>query len=178
MIEEAQRRAARAGLGERCTFQVQDLCNLRVRGQFDLVLAVTVLQHILDPAGLRSAITAMSRHLAPGGRMVLLEAAPDDEVNHCDTTVFKARRRAVYLDLLRTCGLHVRGLTGVDPARFRYRLLPHIRNLPRWMASGLLAAATGLSVPINALWGRWAVQRSWHAVFVLEVAESGERSDG
>lgn len=178
MIEEAQRRAKRAGLAERCTFEVQDVCNLQVHGQFDLVLAVTVLQHILDPAGLRAAITAMSRHLAPGGRMVLLEAAPDVETNRCDTTVFKARQRAVYLDLLRSCGLHVRVLTGVDPVRFRYRLLRHIRNLPRWMASGLLAAAVGLSVPSNALWGRWAVRHSWHAVFVLEVAESGDRPDG
>ena len=177
MIEEARRRAARAGLAERCDFQVQDVCNLQVHGQFDLVLAVTVLQHILDPVGLRAAITAMSRQLAPGGRMILLEAAPAEDVSRCDTTVFKARRRAVYLDLLRSCGLHVRLLTGVDPAPFRSRLLPHIRNLPRWMAAGLLALATGLSVPINALWGRWAVHRSWHAVFVLEAA-SGADSHG
>ncbi len=178
MIEEAQRRAARAGLGESCDFQVQDVCNLQVQGQFDLVLAVTVLQHILDPAGLRAAITAMARQLAPGGRMILLEAAPDDDVSRCDTTVFKARRRAVYLEMLRSCGLHVRVLTGVDPAPFRSRLLPHIRSLPRWLAAALLALATGLSVPINALWGRSAVHRSWHAVFVLERAESGADRHG
>jgi 2-polyprenyl-3-methyl-5-hydroxy-6-metoxy-1,4-benzoquinol methylase len=178
MIQEAQRRAARSGLAESCTFQVQDVCSLRVSGQFDLVLAVTVLQHILDPAGLRAAITAMSRQLAPGGRMVLLEAAPDDEVSRCDTTVFKARRRSAYLELLRGCGLQVRVLTGVDPAPFRSRLLPHLRTLPRWMATALLALATALSVPINALLGRWAVRHSWHAVFVLEAGKSGGHSHG
>ena len=178
MIEEAERRAAQAGVAGRCTFQVQDVSDLRVGGQFDVVLAVTVLQHILDPAGLRAAVTAMSQRLAPGGRIVLLEAAPDMAVSRCDTTVFRARRRAVYLDLFRGCGLRVRALTGVDPAPFRSRLLPHIRRLPRWWATTLVALATGLSLPVNALWGRWAVRRSWHAVFVLERAEAGDRRHG
>jgi SAM-dependent methyltransferase len=178
MIEEARRRAARAGVAERCTFQVQDVCDLQLRGQFDMVLAVTVLQHILDPAGLRAAALGLSRCLAPGGRMVLLEAAPDDEVSRCDTTVFKARRRGVYVELFRACGLRLRSLAGVDPAPFRSRLLPHIRRLPPWLAAALLAVATGASLPINALSGRWAVRRSWHAVFVLERAAAGDRPHG
>src|SRR5581483_226902 len=138
MIEEAERRAARAGVAERCRFHVQDVSDLKIGGQFDVVLAVTVLQHILDPVGLRAAVTAMSRRLAPGGRIVLLEAAPGNAVSRCDTTVFRARRRAVYLDLFRACGLRVRALTGVDPAPFRSRLLPHIRRLPRWWATTLV----------------------------------------
>jgi ubiquinone/menaquinone biosynthesis C-methylase UbiE len=178
MIEEAERRAAHAGVGERCTFHVQDVSDLEIGAEFDVVLAVTVLQHILDPDRLRAALTGMSRRLAPGGRIVLLEAAPDEDVSRCDSTVFKARRRALYLDLFRACGLRVRELTGVDPAPFRSRLLPHIRKLPRWWAAALLALATGLSLPVNALLGRWAVGRSWHAVFVLEAAESGGRTHG
>ncbi|HWG32459.1 MAG TPA: class I SAM-dependent methyltransferase [Steroidobacteraceae bacterium] len=175
MIEEAERRAAHAGVAQRCRFQVQDVSDLEVGGQFDLVLAVTVLQHILDPIGLRAAVTAMARRLAPGGRIVLLEAAPDTDVRRCDSTVFKARRRAIYLDLFRACGLCVQAVTGVDPAPFRSRLLPHIRELPRWSAAALLALATGLSLPVNALLGRWAAGRSWHAVFVLETAERHPR---
>jgi ubiquinone/menaquinone biosynthesis C-methylase UbiE len=178
MIEEAERRSAQAGVAERCTFHVQNVSDLRVGGQFDVVLAVTVLQHILDPVDLRAAIIAMSRRLAPGGRMVLLEAAPDNPVGRCDTTVFRARRRAVYLDLFRACGLRVRVLTGVDPDPFRYRLLPHIRTLPRWLAAALVTLATGLSLPVNALLGRWAVGRSWHAVFVLEASEGGDLAHG
>jgi ubiquinone/menaquinone biosynthesis C-methylase UbiE len=170
MIEEAQRRAAEAGVAGRCTFHVQDLSDLDIQGQFDRVLAVTVLQHILDPVGLHAAIAAMSRRLAPGGRMVVLEAAPDGEVSRCDTSVFRARRREVYLDLFRACGLRLRALTGVDPAPFRTWLLPHVRRLGPGLTPGLLALATGLSLPINALLGRFAVRRSWHAVFVLEAA--------
>jgi len=52
MIAEAERRAARAGVAHRCRFLVQDAAALDVGGTFDLVLAVTVLQHILDPAAL------------------------------------------------------------------------------------------------------------------------------
>jgi ubiquinone/menaquinone biosynthesis C-methylase UbiE len=178
MIEEAERRAVQAGVAERCMFHVQDVSDLEVGAEFDVVLAVTVLQHILDPERLRAALTAMSHRLAPGGRIVLLEAAPDQDVSRCDSTVFTARPRALYLDLFRACGVRVRVLTGVDPAPFRSRLLPHIRKLPRWWAAALLALATGLSLPVNALLGRWAVGRSWHAVFVLEAAEGRGRTHG
>jgi 2-polyprenyl-3-methyl-5-hydroxy-6-metoxy-1,4-benzoquinol methylase len=168
MIAEAQRRAHSDGVERRCQFQVQDLSELELGSQFDAVLAVTVLQHILDKTRLRAAVTAMARHLAPGGRMVVLEAAPDRDVNSCDTSVFRARHREEYLDLFRECGLRLRTLTGVDPAPFRTRLLPHIRQLSPRLTGPLLALATGLSIPVNALFGRRALRRSWHAVFVLD----------
>ncbi|MDB6087935.1 MAG: SAM-dependent methyltransferase [Gammaproteobacteria bacterium] len=168
MVAQAERRAAIAGLAGQCRFEVQDLSELNVGGQFDRVLGVTVLQHILDAAALRRALVAMTAHLAPGGRMILLEAAPVAAVSRCDSTVFRARRRDVYLDLFRSCNLELRALTGVDPAPFRTRLLPHVRTLPRHLSWSLLALATALSLPIEALFGRRAVGRSWHAVFVLE----------
>ena len=168
MIAEAQRRARSAGVADRCRFQVQDLSELDVGAQFDRVLAVTVLQHIVDPFSLHAAVAAMARHLAPGGRMIVLEAAPDRDVSSCNTSVFRARNRDAYLQLFRNCGLRLGALTGVDPAPFRTRLLPHVRKLSPRLSGPLLWLATGLSVPINALLGRRAVQRSWHAVFVLE----------
>ena len=173
MIEEAQRRAVAESVAERCTFHVQDLSALDVAGEFDEVLAVTVLQHILDPMSLHAAVTAMSRRLAPGGRMVVLEAAPDSEVSRCDTSIFRARHREVYLELFRAGGLRLRALTGVDPAPFRTWLLPYVRELPRALTPALLALATGLSVPVNAFLGRWAARRSWHAVFVLDRQSEG-----
>lgn len=173
MIAQAQQRAAADGVSDRCRFQVQDLSNLRVSEQFDLVLGVTVLQHILDPHALRAALLAMTARLAPGGRMVLLEAAPTVPMNRCDSTVFRARHRDVYLAMIRDCNLELRALTGVDPAPFRTRLLPYARKLPGKLSLGLLAAATVLSLPIDALFGRRAVKRSWHAVFVLEKSIGG-----
>jgi hypothetical protein len=106
--------------------------------------------------------------------MILLEAAPIAEVKRCDSTVFAARRRDVYLELFKSCNLQLEALTGVDPAPFRTRLLPHVRRLPRSVSLGLIALATALSLPIDAIWGRRAVNRSWHAVFVLEHRTGGK----
>jgi SAM-dependent methyltransferase len=175
MIEEARRRAARAGLAERCRFIVQDSAALDAGEPFDLVLGVTVLQHILDPQALRAAIAGIARHAGPRGRIVLLEAAPTASAARCDSTVFKARQRAVYLRLFEDSGLRLRAITGVDAAPFRTGLLPYLPRLPRSLALAALAGATALSVPIDALLGRRAIERSWHALFVLEHARSGGR---
>jgi SAM-dependent methyltransferase len=177
MIAEAQRRAAAEGVADRCRFRVQDLSKLDVGEQFDVVLGVTVLQHILDPDLLRAAVRKMTAHLAPGGRMILLEAAPRAKVSRCDSTVFRARQRDVYLELFRNCNLELRALTGVDPAPLRMRLLPYLRKLPRKISMSLLVLTTALSLPVDALFGRRAVNQSWHAVFVLEQ-KSGGRDHG
>jgi 2-polyprenyl-3-methyl-5-hydroxy-6-metoxy-1,4-benzoquinol methylase len=173
MIDEARRRAADAGLGDRCRFLVQDSSVLDAGEPFDLVLGVTVLQHILDPQALHAAVTQIARHAAPHGRIVLLEAAPTALAQRCDSTVFKARQRAVYLRLFEDCGLRLRGITGVDAAPFRTWLLPRLPRLPRHLALAALACATALSVPVDALIGRRAVERSWHAVFLLERLRGG-----
>jgi SAM-dependent methyltransferase len=168
MIAEARRRAELQDVSLRTRFIVQDLAHLDANGTFDLILGVTVLQHILDPEALRSAVKRMADHLAPGGRMVLLEAAPSSIAKHCDTTVFRARQRSVYLDLFAEQGLQLRAISGVDPAPFKTWLLPHLRGLPRPLGLAALAAVTLASTPIDVLFGRVAVQRSWHAVFVLQ----------
>jgi SAM-dependent methyltransferase len=173
MIDQARRRAAVEGVADHCDFRVQDLSRLDVEGPFDLVLGVTVLQHILDPELLHAAVRGMTARLAPGGRMVLLEAAPAAVVDRCDSTVFRARQRDVYLKLFEECGLELRGLTGVDPAPLRMRLLPHLRKMPRRVSMSLLVLTTALSLPVDALFGRRAVKQSWHAVFVLEKKIGG-----
>ena len=168
MIAEAKRRAGEQGIAERCRFLVQDLAELDAGEKFDLVLGVTVLQHILDANALAAAVQRMTDHLAPGGRMVLLEAAPARLAKHCDTSVFRARERSVYLDLFAQAGLTVRALTGVDPAPFKTWVLPHLRALHPRLAWSAVALVTALSTPVDVLFGRRAVERSWHAVFVLE----------
>jgi SAM-dependent methyltransferase len=173
MIAQARQRAAAEGVAGRCRFEVRDLATLDLGERFDLVLGVTVLQHILDPRQLRAALAAMTAHLAAGARMVLLEAAPASMVDRCDSTVFSARHRNVYQDLFRDGDLDLRAMTGVDPAPFRPRLLPHVRTLPARLSFGLLALATALSLPINAFFGRRALGSSWHAVFVLETKNRG-----
>jgi SAM-dependent methyltransferase len=175
MIAEARRRAAAEGLANRCRFEAQDLSELDAGAKYDLVIGVTVLQHILDPAALAAAVARMTAHLAPGGRMVLLEAAPARHAKHCDTSIFRARLRSEYLELFGDCGLRLQTVTGVDPSPFKYRLLPHLKRLPRPIAVGATTAASLLSLPIDALLGRHAVHRSWHAVFVLTRDADQER---
>lgn len=172
MIAEARRRTSAQGLAPGCRFVVADLASMAFKTRFDLVLGVTVLQHILDPAALSAALRALAEHLAPGGRIVLLEAAPTGNIENCNTTVFVARPRERYLELIRACGLEIRAITGVDPAPFRRSLLPLLSKLPRAASRALLPLASAASLPINGLFGRLAVRRSWHAVFVLERAGS------
>jgi SAM-dependent methyltransferase len=173
MITEAHRRAKAMGVANRCRFLVQDLAQLDAGETFDLIVGVTVLQHILEPQALRTAVQRMTDHLAPGGRMVLLEAAPARVAKHCDTTVFRARERGVYLDLFAEAGLEPRAMTGVDPAPFKTWLLPHLRRLPRSVGLSALALVTLASAPIDMIFGRRALKQSWHAVFVLERAAGG-----
>jgi 2-polyprenyl-3-methyl-5-hydroxy-6-metoxy-1,4-benzoquinol methylase len=73
MIAEAERRAQASGLAGRCRFLVQDSAALEIGGTFDLIVCVTVLQHMLDVGQMRSALNRMALHLAPQGRLVLLK---------------------------------------------------------------------------------------------------------
>jgi len=177
MIAEARRRAIDEGLGERCRFAQGDLATLDTGERYALVVGVTVLQHILDRERLRAAIARLAAHLACGGRMVLLEAAPTRRQTRCDSPIFVARDLETYLALFADCGLEPRAITGVDPAPFKTLLLPLYARLPRPLAVAALALATTLGAPIDILFGRRAVQSSWHKVFVLEHA-GGRRNAG
>ncbi|MGH8220910.1 MAG: class I SAM-dependent methyltransferase [Steroidobacteraceae bacterium] len=175
MIEEARRRTRASGVAQSCCFLVQDCAELDVEGPFDLILSVTVLQHILDIGALLAAARRIVRHLAPDGRLVVLEAAPARTANHCNSPVFRARHRDFYRRLFEECGLGVHAVTGVDPAPFKTWLLPHLARLPRPAALGALALATALSAPIDVPFGRLMPRRSWHAVLVLARAGGGAR---
>jgi len=177
MVAQARQRAQRAGLIDRCRFMTQDLAALEAGEHFDLILGVTVLQHILDTRALRAAVTRMTEHLAEGGRMVLLEAAPTRLASECDSTIFKARRRSEYLELFASCGLRLQAITGVDPAPFKMRLLPHLSRLPRRLSMFATTLASALSLPIDTVFGRRAVARSWHAVFVLDRLREGQHAN-
>lgn len=167
MIAEARRRAAAQPSRGRCRFLVQDLPALETDENFELVLSVTVLQHILEPAAVRAALQRMKDHLSEDGLLILLEAAPRCPLATCDSAVFRARPRGSYLRLFAECGLEVRAVCGVDPAPFKTWLLPHLPRLSGRVRLTALAMVTALSLPIDLLFGRRAVQSSWHAVFVL-----------
>ena len=170
MIEQAGRRAAAQGVAAHCRFLAQDLASLELGGRFDLILGVTVLQHILEPAALRAAVQRLRAHLTADGTLILLEAAPERAVTSCNSPIFLARPRDEYRRLFAACGLTEQAITGVDPAPFKSWLLPHLPQIPRAMRTLALAAVTLLSIPIDVPFGRLAVGHSWHAVFILKRA--------
>jgi SAM-dependent methyltransferase len=170
MIAEARRRAHREGVLARCHFRVQDLAELDAGGPFDVVLAVTVLQHVLEGERLRQGLVRMAAHLAPEGRMLLLEAAPTRPSSRCDSVVFTARKRQAYRGLFEDCGLALRHTAGVDPAPFKLWLLPWLRRVPRGLATAATALVSAASLPVDALLAQRLPERSWHALFVLEHA--------
>ena len=170
MIAQARRRAAAQGVAARCRFLAQDLAALEVDGPFDLILGVTVLQHILEPAALRASVRRLASRLTADGRLILLEAAPERAVTSCNSPIFRARQREEYRRLFADCGLTLQAVTGVDPAPFRSWLLPHLPRIPRLFRAAALAAVTLLSILIDVPFGRLAARRSWHAVFVLKRA--------
>jgi len=170
MIVQAGRRAAARGVAARCRFLTQDLAALELDGRFDLILGVTVLQHILEPTALRAAVRRLRSHLAADGTLILLEAAPERIVTRCNSPIFRARQRDEYRRLFESCGMTLQAVTGVDPAPFKSWLLPHLPRIPRGLKTLALAAVTLLSIPIDVPFGRMAVKQSWHAVFILKRA--------
>jgi len=168
MIAESRRRASIERVTNRCSFLAADISTVRLRESFDLVVAVTVLQHILNESRLAEAIENIRRHLSPNGRAVILEAAPSRGDNRCDTGVFRARTADFYIRAFEDAGLRTTAVTGVDPAPFKTIMLPRYRNLPDGLKPLAALAVAAASLPIEALFGRRMTAASWHKVFVLE----------
>lgn len=169
MVAEAAARAEARGVGKRCLFLQQDVAAPDLESRFDLIVCVTVLQHVLDDDHCRDAITALAGRLAPGGRMVLLEAAPRRNSLRCDTVVFRARSERDYLNWFEQAGLTLEGVRGVDPAPFKIWYLPHHRRLPAPLAWAVLGLVTLCSLPLDLAFGRFARPLAWHKVFSLRA---------
>lgn len=164
MIDLARARAAQEGAT--CSFSAADVISLQLGQSFDLILCVTVLQHILDPAQAQAAIQRLAAHLAPGGQLILLEAAPTRSSTRCDTGVFRARPLDWYLGALQAAGLSVVAQRGVDPMPFKTWLLPHYRRVAAPLGNVALALATAVAFPLDWIFGRWLSRSSWHKVLV------------
>lgn len=171
MIAEATTRAARDGVAERCRFLAADLAELELGQRFDLVLCVTVLQHILDPERHRRALDRLRAHLSDQGKLVLLEAVPASPTRRCDTPTFRALAGDTYRRLFDELGLELEWVTGVDTSPLKALVLPAYARLPRPLAYVGLAMATALALPIDAALGRRLVGCSWHKVMVLRRAQ-------
>lgn len=163
MLERAETRAREAGVA--CRFEVADAATLTLGRTFDLILCVTVIQHITEPVAAASAIERLAAHLSPAGELVLLEAAPSLATTRCDTAAFRARTAGWYEDALRHAGLQLTARRGVDPMPLKAWLLPVYRHMPRPLGLTALALSTAISLPFDWAFGQALARHSWHTVF-------------
>ena len=168
MVEVARARSTAAGA--QCSFAVSDVASLQLGRTFDVIVCVTVLQHVLDPTLAREAIKRLATHLSPRGKLILLEAAPAQSTARCDTAVFRARPLDWYLEALQTAGLRVVARTGLDPMPFKTWLLPHYRRFPRAVGNLALGLTTAITLPLDWALGAWLTRWSWHQVMVAQHA--------
>ena len=176
MIAEARLRARGDGVAHRCRFLVGDTANFWLDAQFDRIFGVTVLQHVLDPSRFQASLELFAAHLAPGGVIVLLEAAPSRSDTSCNSAVFVARDEQAYRRSFAAAGLRCVAIEGVDTALFKTRFLRYYRRLPRSLAVAGLFAATFASLPVDLMPRRWQRSTAWHKVFVLAHMDEGGAS--
>jgi len=169
MLAEAKARTEAAGLSGNCRFVNSDVSSLELAERFDVIMGVTVLQHVLGEERLTQTVARLARMLRPGGRMVLVEAAPSQDYKHCDTATFNARPLATYVAALEAAGLEIQDVRGVDPAPFKLWVVPRFRSWPRPLALAALALATVISLPVDLLLARMLTGRAWHKVVVATV---------
>lgn len=168
MVQLATERGAELGL--ECEFRTADVVSLDLGRQFDFILGVTVLQHVVEESDLRLAVRNIAAHLRNSGTLVLLEVAPTGATNRCESGTFRSRELDSYAEHLSSAGLKLIGVTGVDVAPLRPLLLPATKALPLWLGRGLVTASTLLSLPIDLLASRHFPNACWHKVLVAERA--------
>ncbi len=164
MIDETRTRLLEAG--HSADLHIADVASFDAGKRFDSVVSVTVIQHVTDDAEFRRVFDQLSRQLKPGGRAILLEAAPTDDIARCDSPIFRARSQKAYTDALLASGFRIDAISGVDPMPFKTWLLPYLRALPRPVGVSLTALVTALSLPLDLLLARWLVRQSWHKLII------------
>ncbi len=126
---------------------------LATGGEFDLVLSVTVLQHILDPAALRAALERMAQHLAPDGRAGPARSgagAPRRGLRHCRSSVRASARRICSSS--GSADLSCAPSPALTRRRFKTWLLPHLPRLsPRVRLAALAARHRAVAADRRAL---------------------------
>lgn len=164
MVARASERTRREGFA--CEFLQSDVNRLRLERRFDLILSVTVLQHIVDADQAAQAISRLREHLAPNGELVLLEAAPLRDTPRCDSSIFRARSLAWYESTLAKVGLQVRCVRGVDPLPFKTVMLPYYKRMSAPLAALASTATAAVSLPLDLLLAPYLPEYSWHKVIV------------
>jgi 2-polyprenyl-3-methyl-5-hydroxy-6-metoxy-1,4-benzoquinol methylase len=169
MLAQARARTAAAGLAPFCDFVESDVTALELGRRFDIVIGVTVLQHVLGEDRLRAAANRLAQHLEPGGRLIMLEAAPCEPRACAETETFRVRTLKAYVAAIEAAGLTIEAIRGVDPLPFKLWVVPRFRRWPRPFAIAALLIATLCSLPLDLLLAHRLRERSWHKILVARA---------
>jgi SAM-dependent methyltransferase len=111
--------------------------------RYDLILSITVLQHVVDDGELQALLERCADALQPGGRMIVLETLADETR---DGVYLKRRTQAELVDAFARAGLSLQSRRGFyhptecpTPAFLAYRKRPAVRLLSRlagWKVPG------------------------------------------
>jgi len=112
---------------------------------FDLVVSVTVLQHITDPEELKRALRNLRRMLKDSGRFFVLEYSPLHSVPSQELTYMRYRTHQQWIDLMASEGFALASTGGVRFIGHRaygaYRRLRQSRH----------AASPAVATPASAI---------------------------
>ncbi|MEQ8207826.1 MAG: class I SAM-dependent methyltransferase [Woeseia sp.] len=164
MVSESSRRLKANALS--ADLQTADISEFSSGKQFDAAVSVTVLQHIMDDERFDQAFRNIADQMRPGGRFVLLEAAPSDNDVRCNSPIFRARPFSAYQAVLERNGFRIETVAGVDPMPFKTWVLPYLRSMPRPLAVATIAVATALSLPLDLALASRMPKQSWHKLIV------------
>ena len=100
--ETAIRHAQEQGQG---AYRVADLSDLHLKQEFDVVVCIDVLFHVVDDHLWKKVLSSLTRHLKPGGHLVLQESLETCARRSCSHV--RRRTRSDYDNALGQLGLHV-----------------------------------------------------------------------
>jgi SAM-dependent methyltransferase len=166
MVQLARANAHAANVHGR--FEVGSVATAQLGKRFDVVLAVTVLQHLVDERVLDTAIRNLVGHLKPSGMLVLLEVAPTQPVRSCDSATFRAHPLDTWRARLSAAGTEIVSISGVDSRWPRTMLLGAMRKLPAPIARSFVSLAATLALPFDLAAARMLPNSCWHKVIVAK----------
>jgi ubiquinone/menaquinone biosynthesis C-methylase UbiE len=92
---------------------------------FDVVLSITCLQHVAEPARQLEAVRRVLRSLRPDGVFVLIEDTPSENDASADNYRLSYTHRG-WIELVESQGGRILGYTGVSFLRFGPRRIPPV----------------------------------------------------